>query len=445
MKRAFYFSLAAAAALGFTASAWAQAAGGAGGSAGAGASGSAGAGASGSGAGAANTAGVGGNAGTNVGNGGRAGVPGANNGVGASNGLGANNGVNTNNNNVNTGVNSRSAFGNTGTSGRTNGNTGGNRSNLNPNAGETGSNGNTGGNRSNLNPNAGEMGANGGISQNPFFSNPAVRQQLKMNDTQFNSLNRAYQDAYKNYNTSLNGLGQNLTADQRNQKLEMLQNQFNDRFNQNVNSTLTDSAARTRFEQLNRQYMGLSNFNNPAIQKQLNLTPTQMNQIRQLATGMRSQESNPNGTNGQNQYSQTWERINSILTPEQQQTWSQLTGERFDFGNAGSGRDGTAQSGFGTGASQAQNGSTINGGNAGNQNTDPSNNLTAPRPGRGLVPTGGTSGSAAGSGTGNSGNQGSTGSSTSAGDANGAGTGDAGTGAGSGTGSTTTGGSSSSK
>ncbi len=72
------------------------------------------------------------------------------------------------------------------------------------------------------------------------------------------------------------------------QQMEMLQNQFNDRFNQNVNSTLTDPGARSRFEQLNRQYMGLSNFNNPAIQKQLNLTPQQLNQIRQLSTSIRS-------------------------------------------------------------------------------------------------------------------------------------------------------------
>jgi len=379
MKRAFYFSFAAAAVLGFTASAWAQAAGGAGGaggSAGAGASGSAGAGASGSaGAGAAGTGGVGANAGT-TGQAGAAGKAGANNGVGAANGLGANNGVNTNNNAVNTGVNSRSGFGNTGTSGRTNANAGGARSNLNPNAGESGTN--AGGFRSNLNPNAGENG----ISQNPFFSNQAVRQQLRMNDTQFNSLNRAYQDAYTNYQNSLNGLGKNLTADQRNQQMEMLQNKFNDRFNQNVNSTLTDPGVRTRFEQLNRQYMGLSNFNNPAIQKQLNLTPQQLNQIRQLSTSIRSQESNANPSLNQSQlYSQTWDQLNSILTPQQQQTWSQLTGERFDFGALNGNR--TGQSTIGAGASPGT-GGTANG----DRNPDPNNNLTAPRNNSGNVPLG---------------------------------------------------------
>jgi len=424
MKRAFCFSIAAFAALGFATSSWAQAgAGGAGagagtsGTAGAGASGSAGAGASASGAtGTGTTAGATNGVSANNGLGGR-------NGVGAANGLGTNNGVNTGNNAVNTGATSgaRGGLGTNGVGGRTNLNSGGTRSNINPNG-----------------------SFNNGISQTPFFNNPAIRRQLNLNDTQFNTLNRAYQDAFTNYNNSVNGLGRNLTPDQRNQQMELFENQFNNRFNQSVNSTLNDSRLRSRFDQLNRQYMGLSNFNNPAIQKQLNLTPAQLNQFRQLATSMRSQESNlnPNGTNGQNQFAETWERINSILTPEQRQTWSQLTGERFDFGNnAGSG-GGTAQNGFGTGGSQTQNGSTIgNSGTAGDQNTDPSNNLTAPRPGRGLAPTGSTSGtngagansgSATGSGTGTGGNQSSAGSS-----ANGSGDSGTGTGAGTGTGSAT--------
>jgi hypothetical protein len=421
MKRAFYFSVAAAAVLGFATSAWAQAAGGtggaggAGGTAGAGASGSAGAGASGSaGVGAAGTGGVGGNAGT-TGQAG-AGVAGATNGVGASNGLGANNGVNTNNNAVNTGVTNRSGFGNTGTSGRTNANTGG--------AG------------SNLNPNAGFNGFNGGISQNPFFSNQAVRQQLRMNDAQFNSLNRAYQDAYTNYQNSLNGLGKNLTADQRTQQMEMLQNQFNDRFNQNVNSTLTDPGARSRFEQLNRQYMGLSNFNNPAIQKQLNLTPQQLNQIRQLSTSIRSQESNANPSLNQSQlYSQTWDQLNSILTPQQQQTWSQLTGERFDFGGTAN-INGAAQGTTGTGFPGT--GGTSNGNANATRSPDPSNNLTAPRNGSGNVPFGTSPGTETnGTGT-NSGNtSGTNGSSTTGGTGGTTGTSGSTSGTGTGTGGNT--------
>jgi hypothetical protein len=182
--------------------------------------------------------------------------------------------------------------------------------------------------------------------------------------------------------------------------------------------------------------MGLNNFNNPAIQKQLNLTPAQMNQIRQLSTNMRSEQSNLNPS----QYSQMWEQVNSILTPEQRQTWTQLTGERFDFGNSVGSGDGTVQSGFGTGGSQTQNGSTIgNGGATGNQNTDPSNNLTAPRRGRGIVPTGAAdangAGANSGSGSGTGGAQDSAGSSTTDGSANGVGAGDAGTGADSATGS----------
>ncbi len=415
MRRAFYFSVAAAAVIGFATSGWAQTggAGGASGSAGAGASGSVGAGASGtaaagtSGTGAAGTADTVGAAGAA----GTAGVPGATNGVGASNGLGANNGVNTRNNAVNTGATSRSAFGN------------------------------TGGIRSNLNSNAGFNAFNGGISPNPFFNNAAVRQQLNLNDSQFNTLNRAYQEAYTNYKNGVNGLGNNLTPDQRYQQMELLQNQFNDRFNRTLDSTLSDSRYRNRYDQLNRQYMGLSNFNNPAIQKQLNLTPQQLNQIRQLSTSMRSQESNlnPNGNQAQF-YSQYWDQLNSILTPQQQQAWSQLTGERFDFGvaNTNGAARGTTGAGFpGTGG-------TANGNANGTRSPDPNNNLTAPRSGNivpfGTAPSTNGTGTNPGATSGSNGNTtGGTGSTGTSGSTSGAGT------AAGGNSGTTTGANSSSK
>jgi hypothetical protein len=185
----------------------------------------------------------------------------------------------------------------------------------------------------------------GDISQTPFFNDPGVRRQLNLNDNQFNTLNRAYQNAYNRYNQGFNGLGNNLTEDQREQQMLQLQNQFNTDFNQGVDSTLTDPQMRTRFGQLNRQFMGFNGFNDPGIQRQLNLTPQQRTELRQLAaqwrTQLRQMTSGPGGRNANvnnidpsqwtelsNQY---WTRLNNVLTPEQQQTWSQLTGQRYDF------------------------------------------------------------------------------------------------------------------
>jgi hypothetical protein len=365
MKRVLGFSMTLAAALGFAAASWAQT-GGSGGAGGAGAAGAAGsAGTAGAGGGAtavgrAGTTGIGGNTGTTTGAAGVAagnnsgvatgnnpasgavnpGVqPGANNGIGVGNNFGANSRGRFNGN----GLDNNNAAARTG------------RNNLGSNAEIAAANNGT--------------GFNGGVNQTPFFNNPAVRRELNMNDTQFNGLNRAYHDAFNTYKQSVNNLGNNnnLTADQRAQQMEMLENRFNNSFNKSLDNNFTDAQARLRFEQLNRQYMGLNAFNNSAIQNQLNLTPQQRQQIRSLASQWRDQQ----GTNGVNpDYSQYSQQLNSILTPQQQQTWSQLTGSQFNFNTSD---NGATQNGAGAGTAAGPNAGAVQ---------DPNNNLTAPKTGR---------------------------------------------------------------
>jgi hypothetical protein len=385
MKRLFCFSLTFAAAIGFATVTLGQATGGAGasGSAGAGASGSAGAGA------AATGAGTGGNAGT-VGNAGTTGVVGNNPASGAVNpGIqpGANNGVGVGNN---FGANSRGRFNGT-------------AANNNNAAARTGRNNlgsnNVGSDSETAGVNNGNGFNNGGISQTPFFNNPAVRRELNLNDTQFNSLNTAYRNAYNTYNQGVNNLGQNLTPDQRAQEMELLENRFNNSFNSSLDSNLTDTQARLRFDQLNRQYMGLNAFNNSAIQRQLNLTPQQRQQIRSLASQWRDQQGTNGGTPNYSQYSQ---QLNSILTPQQQQTWSQLTGSQFSFGSTGSTQNGVGAGAAATGPNSSRDGTPNNRGIV----PDPSNNLTAPKSGRtvpfnnGEAGTGNTTGTGAGTSSG---------------------------------------------
>jgi hypothetical protein len=57
----------------------------------------------------------------------------------------------------------------------------------------------------------------GGITPGAWFNNPDVRQQLKLNDDQFNGLSKAYQQAYMNYQQSINGLDKTLPEAQRDQ------------------------------------------------------------------------------------------------------------------------------------------------------------------------------------------------------------------------------------
>jgi hypothetical protein len=180
------------------------------------------------------------------------------------------------------------------------------------------------------------------IGRTPFFSDPGARQQLNMNNNQFNSLNSAYSNAYTRYNQAVNNLDPNLTAEQRAQQMQQLQSQFNQDLSGTVNSTLTDPQSRSRFGQLNRQFMGFNAFNDPQIRQQLNLTPEQTRQLRTLSNNWRQQlqqfrrGAGNNLTNvDQGQWTQMWQQyatqLNGVLTPEQQQIWTQQIGQPYTF------------------------------------------------------------------------------------------------------------------
>jgi hypothetical protein len=222
------------------------------------------------------------------------------------------------------------------------------------------------------------------INQNPFFADPGVRQQLNLNDNQFNTLNRAYQNAYGRYQQRLSALdaansrspnssaatagGANTAANpitsgrtavgatnaqgansaalneqQRLQQMQQLEQQFNQDFGRAVDTTLTDRQLRARYDQLNTQFQGLNAFNNPQVARQLQLTGAQRNQLRRLAGEWRRSMmgwrrdlgDDVNAAAAQQQWaqlrSQYLDQLNAILTPQQQQMWRQTVGQQYDF------------------------------------------------------------------------------------------------------------------
>jgi hypothetical protein len=224
-------------------------------------------------------------------------------------------------------------------------------------------------------PGAGANFRFGGPSATPFFSDPGVRQQLNLNDNQFNTLHRAYQNAYNRYNQSVTGLGPNnannntriptsqreqnqdfrsrinnntnvgdgtnTAAEQRARQLQEFESRFNSDFRTSVDQNITDPRLRRRFDQLNRQFMGFNNFNDPAIQRQLNLTTDQQRQLRQLTSdwrrqmmdwrrGLRVDDPAAQQQWGvfRNQYN---DQLNAILTPQQQQAWLGMMGQPYEF------------------------------------------------------------------------------------------------------------------
>jgi hypothetical protein len=181
-----------------------------------------------------------------------------------------------------------------------------------------------------------------GPNRNPFFADPMVRRQLNMNDDQFNRLNQSRQEALTRFDQGIDGLGSNLTPQQRMQRIQQLEAQFNQQFGQSLDTTFTDRQVRTRFNQLNFQFQPFDAFRDPAVRQQLQLTPQQQRQMRTLANQWRQQlqrmrraGNDIDPTVADQQFAelqlQFQQQMEGLLTPQQRQAWNQLIGERFTF------------------------------------------------------------------------------------------------------------------
>jgi len=181
----------------------------------------------------------------------------------------------------------------------------------------------------------------GGIAQSPWFSNPQVRQQLKLSDEQFNNLNKAYGQAYTTYQQGVNGMDKTLTDALRQQRMNELQQSFYRDLGTASTKYLTDPTQQQRYNQLYWQYQGYGAFTNPTIAEMLKLTPEQRERFGKLQQDWSTQMGKlsplyqTDKQQALDQFSklqgQSPDMINAILTPEQQATWRQLAGMPFVF------------------------------------------------------------------------------------------------------------------
>jgi hypothetical protein len=181
-----------------------------------------------------------------------------------------------------------------------------------------------------------------GVSQNPFFADPRVQQELGLSQEDLALLNQAFAENFTRFDQGVLGIGNDLPAQQRLMALQRLQAQFNQGVGQTLDTTFADPALRQRFDQLNLQFQNFGAFNDPMVRQQMNLTPQQQRQIRRLSNEFRNQlrrlrragnDIDPQLADQQfNQMqAQVQASLNQVLTPEQQQVWNGLTGERFPF------------------------------------------------------------------------------------------------------------------
>jgi hypothetical protein len=191
-------------------------------------------------------------------------------------------------------------------------------------------------------PNPGQQGVySSGMSQTPWFSNQDIRQHFKLTDQQFNQLNQTYGEHYGIYQQGVNKFGKDLNPEQRFEKMQELQQRFNKDFSATANNVFTDPQQRQRYNQVYLQYQGYNAFSDPSVQEKLNLTPEQRQQIAQYGQDWdkrmndlgRTYQTDREGSTKQfnEMRTQSGERLNTVLTPEQQKSWQQMTGEPYQF------------------------------------------------------------------------------------------------------------------
>jgi hypothetical protein len=181
----------------------------------------------------------------------------------------------------------------------------------------------------------------GGIGQTPWFSNQEIRQHFKLSDQQYDQLNKSYGESYGRYQQEMKTFGKDLSNEQRAQKMRELQQRFNKDFSTTTNQVFTDPQQRQRYNELYLQYQGYNAFSDPLVQEKLNLTPEQRQKISQYGEEWHNQMNDLGRTyttdreGATKQFNemrkQFGQRINTVLTPVQQNAWQQLAGEPYSF------------------------------------------------------------------------------------------------------------------
>ncbi|MEX0586398.1 MAG: hypothetical protein WD176_07130 [Pirellulales bacterium] len=179
------------------------------------------------------------------------------------------------------------------------------------------------------------------ISPTPWFSTPAVRQQLQLNAIQYHHLYSAYVDAYTRYNQAAAELPANLALAERAGQLQALQEVFSTDFNNTLDATVTNPEVRQNFNTLGMQYQNRSLASVPSAQAALSLTPEQHRRLslmayqwNQLAAQLRERAAadKPVASDEVSDLnSEAQKQIESTLSPEQRSVWPQLVGQYYDL------------------------------------------------------------------------------------------------------------------
>lgn len=166
-----------------------------------------------------------------------------------------------------------------------------------------------------------------------------VSRALTINGRQLEQLNTMTQRLQERYQTQYDR-ALSLSERARRDRLMQLNREYTNAWLNDARKVL-DEKQLARYQQLQLQYGGFSTFNDPAIQKQLNLTDAQLRDLGDALTwsNQRTQEIVTRAQTDRvlarewyREYAKEYQdRLRKVLTAEQQRQWSELTGEPFPF------------------------------------------------------------------------------------------------------------------
>lgn len=173
----------------------------------------------------------------------------------------------------------------------------------------------------------------------PIFRFNDLSRALTLNGGQVDQLNAMTQRLQNQFQPQFDRVNW-LPADQQLAQQMVLNREFANAWLAGASKFMTSSQL-SRYQQLQLQLGGFASFNDPAIQRGLNLSDRQIGQLNdalvnsntQLQTILQQSQTNPGGARqAYADYEQAYEtRLDSILTLQQQRLWSQMTGEPFPF------------------------------------------------------------------------------------------------------------------
>jgi hypothetical protein len=173
----------------------------------------------------------------------------------------------------------------------------------------------------------------------PLYQNQGVAKALNLTSDQITRLNQANQTIQQRYQEQFNKLNQT-PAQQRAARLREFRQKYNNDFMQSSNDIFNKDQM-NRYRQLNLQYQGVNSFYDPTVQKGLSLTDQQRQKLDALSTWDADQRRAYMGLARTDPaaakrlygtYTKDLEnRVNTLLTAEQQKTWQMMQGEAYRF------------------------------------------------------------------------------------------------------------------